>query len=235
MQEICAVIAAGGLGTRLKNYKNNISTKVLIEIGSKSMISSQVSQLSSWGIKNFVIITNPDFDLMIKEDVVKNHSEKNIKFIIQEKPLGIAHALLQAEKLVESYPKILFVLGDNFFGENPMLKLENRNIESMIFLKKVLNPNEFGVAKILNNNLIDIEEKPDTPSSDLAVVGLYLYSLNCFELIKKLKFSQRGELEISDLNNELIKTNSMQFEILDSWWIDAGTEERIEELKKLIL
>jgi len=235
MQEICAVIAAGGLGTRLKNYKNNFSTKVLIEIGNKSMISSQVSQISSWGIKNFVIITNPDFDLMIKEDVVKNHAEKNIKFIIQEKPLGIAHALLQAEKLVEGYSKLLFVLGDNFFGENPMLKLENRNIESMIFLKKVLNPNEFGVAKILNNNLIDIEEKPDTPSSDLAVVGLYLYSLNCFELIKKLKFSQRGELEISDLNNELIKTNSIQFEILDSWWIDAGTEERIEELKKLIL
>lgn len=235
MQEICAVIAAGGLGTRLKNYKNNFSTKVLIEIGGKSMISSQVSQISSWGIKNFVIITNPDFDLMIKEDVVKNHAEKNIKFIIQEKPLGIAHALLQAEKLVEGYSKLLFVLGDNFFGENPMLKLENRNIESMIFLKKVLNPNEFGVAKILNNNLIDIEEKPDNPSSDLAVVGLYLYSLNCFELIKKLNFSQRGELEISDLNNELIKTNSMQFEILDSWWIDAGTEERIEELKKLIL
>ena len=235
MQEICAVIAAGGLGTRLKKYKNNFSTKVLIEIGNKSMISSQVSQISSWGIKNFVIITNPEFDLMIKEDVTKNHSDKNIKFAIQEKPLGIAHALLQSEKLVENYSKILFVLGDNFFGENPMLKLENQNIESMIFLKKVLNPNEFGVAKILNNNLIDIEEKPDNPSSDLAVVGLYLYSLNCFELIKKLNFSQRGELEISDLNNELIKTNSIQFEILDSWWIDAGTEERIEELKKLIL
>ena len=235
MQEICAVIAAAGLGTRLKNYKNNFFTKVLIEIGNKSMISSQVSQISSWGIKNFVIITNPDFDSMIKEDVIKNHSDKNIKFAIQEKPLGIAHALLQSEKLVENYSKILFVLGDNFFGENPMLKLENRNIESMIFLKKVLNPNEFGVAKILNNNLIDIEEKPDNPSSDLAVVGLYLYSLNCFELIKKLNFSQRGELEISDLNNELIKKNSIQFEILDSWWIDAGTEERIEELKKLIL
>jgi len=235
MQEICAVIAAGGLGTRLKNYKNNFSTKVLIEIGNKSMISSQVSQISSWGIKNFVIITNPDFDSMIKEDVTKNHPDKNIKFAIQEKPLGIAHALLQSEKLVENYSKILFVLGDNFFGENPMLKLENQNIESMIFLKKVLNPNEFGVAKILDNNLIDIEEKPDNPNSDLAVVGLYLYSLNCFELIKKLNFSNRGELEISDLNNELIKTNSIQFEILDSWWIDAGTEERIEELKKLIL
>ena len=235
MQEICAVIAAGGLGTRLKNYKNNFSTKVLIEIGSKSMISSQVSQISSWGIKNFVIITNPDFDSMIKEDVIKNHSDKNIKFAIQEKPLGIAHALLQSEKLVENYSKILFVLGDNFFGENPLLKLGNQNIESMIFLKKVLNPNEFGVAKILNNNLIDIEEKPDNPSSDLAVVGLYLYSLNCFDLIKKLNFSNRGELEISDLNSELIKTNSIQFEILDSWWIDAGTEERIEELKKLIL
>ena len=65
-----------------------------------------------------------------------------------------------------------------------MVKIENQNIESMIFLKKVLNPNEFGVAKVLNNHLIDIEEKPDNPSSDLAVVGLYLYSLNCFELIK---------------------------------------------------
>ena len=181
MQEICAVIAAGGLGTRLKNYKNNFSTKVLIEIGNKSMISSQVSQISSWGIKNFVIITNPDFDLMIKEDVVKNHPDKNIKFVVQEKPLGIAHALLQSEKLVENYSKILFVLGDNFFGENPILKLENQNIESMIFLKKVLNPNEFGVAKISDNKLIDIEALPGNAFAGKGPNFLVIFSI-CFFL-----------------------------------------------------
>ena len=235
MQEICAVIAAGGLGTRLKNYKNNISTKVLIEIGSKSMISSQVSQLSSWGIKNFVIITNPDFDLMIKEDVVKNHSEKNIKFIIQEKPLGIAHALLQAEKLVESYSKILFVLGDNFFGENPMLKLENRNIESMIFLKKVLNPNEFGVASVDElGNVIHIEEKPEKPKSNLAVVGLYVFDSFAMDNIRKLSPSSRGEYEITDLINIYIdekKCTNVEFE---GWWVDAGTPDRIIELEDLL-
>ena len=234
MQEICAVIAAGGLGTRLLNYKNNNSTKVLIDIGRNSMISTQISQILSWGISNFIIITNPEFDHLIKEDIKNNHPKINVDFVIQNKPLGIAHALLQAEDYVSGYSKILFILGDNFFGENPFENLKIEELDTMLFLKEVSNPSEFGVARIENQKLISIEEKPKKSNSNLAVVGLYLYDLNCFDLIKKLDFSPRGELEITDLNNDLIKNNLVNFTTLKSWWIDAGTEDRIENLKKII-
>lgn len=234
MQEICAVIAAAGLGTRLKNYKNNHTTKILIEIGENSMISTQVKQILSWGINNFVIITNPEFDSLIREDIAKDHPNINVKFVIQNKPLGIAHALLQVELIVKEYSKILFVLGDNFFGKNPIDKLLIQDFDTMIFLKEVSNPNEFGVAKIESSQLVEIIEKPKNLISNLAVAGIYLYDLDCFELIKKLQYSRRGELEITDLNNELIKKNLVNYKILQSWWIDAGTEDRIEKLKKII-
>tara|TARA_B100000900_G_scaffold414864_1_gene442829 strand:- start:6851 stop:7555 length:705 start_codon:yes stop_codon:yes gene_type:complete len=234
MQEICAVIAAAGLGTRLKNYKNNHTTKILIEIGENSMISTQVKQILSWGINNFVIITNPEFDSLIREDIAKDHPNINVKFVIQDKPLGIAHALLQVELIVKEYSKILFVLGDNFFGNNPIDKLLIQDFDTLIFLKEVSNPNEFGVAKIESGQLIEIIEKPKNLIGNLAVAGIYLYDTDCFELIKKLQYSPRGELEITDLNNELIKKNLVNYKILQSWWIDAGTEDRIEKLKKII-
>lgn len=234
MQDICAVIAAAGLGTRLRNYKNNHSTKILINIKDNSMISTQVNQILSWGIKNFVIITNPEFDSIIREDINETHPNINVNFVVQDKPLGIAHALLQAETIVNNYSKILFVLGDNFFGENPIDKLNIQNYDTMIFLKEVTNPNEFGVAKVESSQLVEIIEKPKNTDSNLAVVGIYFYDKSCFELIKNLEYSERGELEITDLNNELIKKNLVHYKILESWWIDAGTEDRIEKLKKII-
>lgn len=101
MQEICAVIAAGGLGTRLKDYKDNKSTKVLIQIENMSMISSQIEQIFQWGVKKFIVITNPEFDELIRKDIHNNHSSKDINFAIQHTPSGIAHALLQVEKLIK--------------------------------------------------------------------------------------------------------------------------------------
>ena len=235
MEKISAVIAAAGLGTRLKNYKGNTSTKILIDINKQSMISLQIKQLSSWGIKKFVVITNPEFDELIKNDLKKNHPNKDIKYTIQEKPLGIAHALKQAENCVKKESKILFILGDNFFGENPIQNINlDDDSEAVLFVKPVSNPEEFGVANIVNDKIKIIEEKPKKPSSNLAVLGLYLYSYDCFELIEKLDFSARGELEITDLNNLYIKSRNVSLKTLNDWWIDAGTEERIEELKKLI-
>ena len=235
MEKISAVIAAAGLGTRLKNYTGNTSTKILIDINNQSMISLQIKQLSSWGIKKFVVITNPEFDELIKNDLKKNHPNKDIKYTIQEKPLGIAHALKQAENCVKKESKILFILGDNFFGENPIQNINlDDNSEAVLFVKPVSNPEEFGVANIVNDKIKIIEEKPKKPSSNLAVLGLYLYSYDCFELIEKLDFSARGELEITDLNNLYIKSRNVSLKTLNDWWIDAGTEERIEELKKLI-
>ena len=235
MKKISAVIAAAGLGTRLKDYKDNSHTKVLIKIRQSSMISEQISQLSGWGIERFVIIANPEFYSLIKDDINVNHADKDIDYAIQEKPLGIAHALLQSKDLIENNSKILFILGDNFFGENPIIDLDISKINnSVLFLKEVNNPQEFGVAQVVDEKIINIVEKPTDPTSNLAVVGIYLYDYNCFELISKLEFSKRGELEITDLNNLLIKKSSVDYKILKSWWIDAGTEERIESLKKLL-
>ena len=235
MKKISAVIAAAGLGTRLKDYKDNSHTKVLIKIRQSSMISEQISQLSGWGIERFVIIANPEFYSLIKDDIDVNHADKDINYAIQEKPLGIAHALLQSKDLIENNSKILFILGDNFFGENPIIDLDiNKINNSVLFLKEVKNPQEFGVAQVEGEKIINIVEKPTDPTSNLAVVGIYLYDYNCFELISKLEFSKRGELEITDLNNLLIKKSSVDYKILKSWWIDAGTEERIESLKKLL-
>ena len=235
MEKISAVIAAAGLGTRLKNYKGNDFTKVLININNQSMISLQIQQLSSWGIKKFVVITNPEFDELIRNDLKNSHPNKDIKYTIQDKPLGIAHALKQAENCVERESKILFILGDNFFGENPIqnINLDN-NFDTVLFLKSVSNPREFGIANVVNEEIKMIEEKPEKPQSNLAVLGLYLYSYDCFELIDRLEFSPRGELEITDLNNLYIKSKNVSFTTLNDWWIDAGTEDRIEELKKLI-
>ena len=235
MKKISAVIAAAGLGTRLKDYKDNSHTKVLIKIRQSSMISEQISQLSGWGIERFVIIANPEYYSLIKDDINVNHADKDIDYAIQEKPLGIAHALLQSKDLIENNSKILFILGDNFFGENPIIDLDiNKINNSVLFLKEVNNPQEFGVAQVEGEKIINIVEKPTDPTSNLAVVGIYLYDYNCFELINKLEFSKRGELEITDLNNLLIKKSSVDYKILKSWWIDAGTEERIESLKKLL-
>lgn len=235
MKKISAVIAAAGLGTRLKDYKDNSHTKVLIKIRQSSMISEQISQLSGWGIERFVIIANPEFYSLIKDDIDVNHADKDINYAIQEKPLGIAHALLQSKDLIENNSKILFILGDNFFGENPIIDLDISKINnSVLFLKEVNNPQEFGVAQVEGEKIINIVEKPTDPTSNLAVVGIYLYDYNCFELISKLEFSKRGELEITDLNNLLIQKSSVDYKILKSWWIDAGTEERIESLKKLL-
>ena len=235
MKKISAVIAAAGLGTRLKDYKDNSHTKVLIKIRQSSMISEQISQLSGWGIERFVIIANPEFYSLIKDDIDANHADKDIDYAIQEKPLGIAHALLQSKDLIDNNSKILFILGDNFFGENPIIDLDiNKINNSVLYLKEVNNPEEFGVAQVEGEKIINIVEKPKDPTSNLAVVGIYLYSYNCFELISKLEFSKRGELEITDLNNLLIQKSSVDYKILKSWWIDAGTKERIESLKKLL-
>jgi glucose-1-phosphate thymidylyltransferase len=235
MRKNYAVIAAGGLGTRLKDYKNNNHTKVLIDIGGISMISLQVKQLKSWGFINFIIITNSEYNDMIKTDIQSNFDEIHVEFVIQASPLGIADALSHASKKIPHESLVTFVLGDNFFGENPLKGLDWENFEGAnLFVKEVENPEEFGVLELHENNVINLHEKPKEYISSLAVVGLYVYEYSCFEYIKLLKPSNRGELEITDLNKIYMNNKQLNFRAIESWWIDAGTEERIEELKNLI-
>ncbi len=230
-----AVIAAGGLGTRLKSYKQNNSTKVLIDINGISMISLQIKQLISWGLSNFVIITNPEYHDMIKDDVNSNFKDINLNFVVQLKPNGIADALSYAGKHIPDNSIVTFVLGDNFFGSNPLINFNLDNFSGAhLFVKEVSNPQEFGVIKVVDDKVVNLYEKPKDYISPYAVVGLYIYEYNCFEYIKLLKPSARGELEITDLNKLYLNQKNVNYSILESWWIDAGTEERIKTLKNLI-
>ena len=235
MEKNYAVIAAGGLGTRLKDYKQNNYTKVLIDINGTSMISLQIKQLISWGLNNFVIITNPEFHDMIKNDVESNFNNINIDFVVQLEPNGIADALSYASEKIPENSLITFVLGDNFFGSNPLINFDLDNFSGAhLFVKEVSNPQEFGVIEVSADRVINIHEKPQDYISSFAVVGLYIYEYKCFEYIKHLKPSERGELEITDLNKVFLSKKNLNYSILKSWWIDAGTEERIKNLKDLI-
>jgi len=234
------VIAAGGLGTRLTNFRNSGTTKMLLEVNGIPMINRQIQQMIEWGMDDFVIITNPEYDSLTKEITTKNFSNINLNFVIQNEQLGISHALLQAEPYIKNTERVVFILGDNFFELNPLdgknvLKTNNK-VGSYIFTYEVENPSDFGVA-ILNDEgkVISIEEKPEEPKSNKAIVGLYVYDNTVIEKIKRLTPSLRGEYEITDLNNLYINEGLCESIDINGWWIDAGTPERIEELETKLI
>ena len=236
MEEITCIIAAGGLGKRLQGFRNNDKTKVLLEVNGTPMINQQITQILSWGIKKFVVITNPLFDKLTQEVTKKSFPDLDIKYAIQEEPLGISHALSKAEKFLTGSEISLFVLGDNFFGENPIKNINFDQINQFggchVFTIEVNNPQEFGVLVLDQNGKIDaIEEKPEKPKSNKAVVGVYIFDNKVISNIKKLTPSSRGEYEVTDLINIYINNNIASFSELNSWWIDAGTPDRILELE----
>ena len=237
MNNIKTVIAAGGLGTRLQGFRGNDSTKILLEVDGKPMIIRQIEQLIDWGLDNFIIITNPSFDELIKDVITSYFPEKNISFTIQHEQKGISHALMCAEKYVFPGDTVFFILGVNFFENNPAenIKMEDlaKNKGAHIFSYKVENPQEFGVAELdSENNVISIEEKPIKPKSKQAVVGIYIYDDSVMDKIKTLKPSERGEYEVTDLNNLYIQDGKCKNITIDGWWIDAGTPDRIIDLEE---
>ena len=234
MSKIYTVIAAGGLGKRLQNFRNSKKTKMLLEINGQSMITKQLNQLISWNLDNFIIITNPKYDKLIKDDLSKNMPDLNVEYSLQDEQLGVAHALLQAEKLVPEDAKILYILGDNFFEFNPLINLDISKSNASIFLTKVSNPEEFGVVEIVDNKIKSIQEKPTNPKSDYIAVGLYLFDNFCFEYIKSIQKSDRGEYEITSLIEKYLNNHSLNYQFTTGWWVDAGTPEAIKTIEKLL-
>jgi len=234
MSKIYTVIAAGGLGKRLQNYGNSKKTKMLLEINGQSMITKQLNQLISWNLDNFIVITNPKYDKLIKDDLSKNMSDLNVEYSLQDEQLGVAHALLQAEKLVPEDAKILYILGDNFFEFNPLKDLDISKSNASIFLTKVSNPEEFGVVEIVDNKIKSIQEKPTKQKSDYIAVGLYLFDNLCFEYIKSIQKSDRGEYEITSLIEKYLDNHSLNYQFTTGWWVDAGTPEAIKTIEKLL-
>ena len=235
VENIKCIIAAGGLGTRLQDFRGNKSTKILLDVKGTSMINRQISQLYKWGMRKFVIITNPEYLDMVKEDTLNKFDNLKIDFTVQEEPKGISHALYQARDFINVNEKIFFVLGDNFFENNPFNNFHLDKFEegACIFTTEVSNPEEFGVAEIdSDGNVLSIEEKPNHPKSNAAVVGIYIFDDSVFKKIETLEPSARGEYEVTDLCNIYVNENKCLNLDLNGWWIDAGTPDRIIELEE---
>jgi len=152
---------------------------------------------------------------------------------IQEQAGGIAQALGLAEDFADK-KDVAVILGDNIFQDSVRKAVESFRSGSRIFLKEVPDAGRFGVAEINGKNIISIEEKPAQPKSNFAVTGLYIYDQAVFEIIRTLKPSGRGELEITDVNNEFIRLGKMDFSMLNGYWSDAGTFESLFRASELV-
>ena len=224
------IILAGGHATRLRPATTVIS-KQLLPIYDKPMIYYPLSTLMSIGIKDILIISDPN-NLKLFKSLLGNGKKYgvNFKYAVQKKPRGLADALLVGEKFLNNSCSAL-ILGDNiFYGSNleKILKSTSLKNESTIFGYPVKDPQRYGVAKFnKKNKLIKIIEKPKKPPSNLAIPGLYFYDEEAPKIAKKINPSKRGELEISDLNNFYIKNKKMNIVELNKemTWLDTGTLE----------
>ena len=205
------------------------------------MIYYPLSTLMLGGIREYLIITNPPY-LKLYQDLLGygDNLGINIRYKVQKKPEGLPQAFIIGEKFINNEP-VCLNLGDHIFFGNDVNRLLKKNINSFkkttIFAYRHKKSNEYGVINLdKKNKPISILEKPNKPKSNLIVCGLYIYDKNVVELSKNLKFSKRGELEISDLNNLYLKNNTLNVEIIDkkNHWIDAGSPEKIFEASKLI-
>ncbi len=220
------VILAGGLGMRLFPL-TKITNKHLLPIYNKPMIYYPLTTLINAGIDDILIVTggNNAGDFLKLLGNGKEFGLKHINYTYQEGEGGIAEALKLAEFFADG-EKICVVLGDNLIEKNitgAVKAFEKQKEGAKILLKEVSDPQRFGVPEIVGDRIVRIQEKPQTPTSKYAVIGIYLYDYAVFDIVKTLKPSSRGELEITDVNNEYIARGTMTYDILDGWWSDAGT------------
>jgi len=231
------VILAGGLGTRLYPL-TKVTNKHLLPVHDKPMIYFPIQTLINAGIDDILIVTggNNAGDFLRLLGNGKEFGLKHINYTYQEGEGGIAEALRLAE-FFASGEKICVVLGDNIIEKNIRKAVDNfrRQKEgAKILLKEVPDPQRFGVAELKGDRIVRIEEKPKKPKSQYAVIGIYLFDQEVFNIIKTLKPSDRGELEITDVNNAYIENGLMTWDILEGWWTDAGTFESLLRANQLV-
>ena len=219
------VILAGGLGTRLFPL-TLVSNKHLLPVYNKPMIYYPIETLVGAGLKDILIVTGGNHAGEFLRLLGNGHQFglKHINYTYQRGEGGIAEALGLAKHFADN-EKIVVILGDNIIEKNirtSISRFKRQKDGAAIFLKKVRNPEEYGVAEIRDGRVVNIIEKPKRPGSNLAVLGIYMYDNRVFDIIRTLKPSRRGELEITDVNNAYIKAGSMRYEMLTGGWADAG-------------
>ncbi|MFA6078637.1 MAG: sugar phosphate nucleotidyltransferase [Candidatus Omnitrophota bacterium] len=231
------VILAGGLGKRLHPL-TKITNKHLLPIYSKPMIYYPLQTLVDAGIEDILIVTGGrnagDFLRLLGNGSA--FGLKHINYTYQEGEGGIAEALGLAKHFAGD-DKIVVVLGDNIIQKSIAKDVEDFRKQpkgAKILLKKVEDPERFGVASFKGNKIVSIEEKPKKPKSDYAVIGIYMYDSQVFEIIRSLKPSKRGEFEITDVNNAYLKKGMLTYGILDGWWTDSGTFDSLLRASNLV-
>jgi glucose-1-phosphate thymidylyltransferase len=231
------VVLAGGLGSRLSPL-TKITNKHLLPVYNQPMIYYPIQTLINAGIDDIMIVTggNSAGDFLKLLGNGKDFGLKHLNYTYQEGEGGIADALSLVEHFADDEP-ICVVLGDNIIENNIRRAAEdfrNQSKGAKILLKEVHDPQRFGVPELDGDKVLQIEEKPSDPKSNLAVIGVYFYDATVFEIIKTLVPSGRGELEITDVNNHYINRGEMTWNELDGWWTDAGTFESLLHATNLV-
>lgn len=225
------VVLAGGLGSRLHPL-TKVTNKHLLPVYKEPMIYYPIRTLVNAGIDEILIVTggNNAGDFL---RLLGNGSEfglRHLNYTYQEGEGGIAAALSLAEHFADN-DKIVVVLGDNIIEKNIGKAVESfrgQKEGAKILLREVPDPQRFGVPVFEEGKIIRVDEKPKVPASSYAVIGIYMYDSAVFNFIKTLKPSERGELEITDVNNFYIRAGKMTWDVLDGWWTDAGTFESLQ-------
>ncbi|MBI4432170.1 MAG: NTP transferase domain-containing protein [Candidatus Omnitrophica bacterium] len=231
------IILAGGLGKRLGPL-TKITNKHLLPIYDRPMIYYPLETLVEAGIKDILIVTGGQHAGEFLRLLGNGHAFglKHINYTYQEGEGGIAEALGLARYFAEGQ-KCVVILGDNIFETNLKPYVDNfkrQKSGARVLLKRVPDPERFGVAQLNGRKILNIQEKPKKPASDLVVTGVYMYDREVFNIIDTLKPSHRGELEITDVNNAYIQKNGLEYDILKGWWTDSGTFDSLLRANQLV-
>jgi glucose-1-phosphate thymidylyltransferase len=231
------VVLAGGLGTRLRPL-TAVTNKHLLPVYDQPMIYYPIQTLVNAGITDIMVVTggNSAGDFLKLLGNGKAFGLKHINYTYQEGEGGIAEALSLVEHFGAGDP-VSVVLGDNIIEGNiaaAVRAYRHQGKGAKIILKKVPDPHRFGVPELDGKRVLRIEEKPEAPKSDYAVIGIYMYDGEVYDIIRTLKPSGRGELEITDVNNAYIERDEMTWEQLEGWWTDAGTFESLLHASNLV-
>ncbi|GAB2669932.1 sugar phosphate nucleotidyltransferase [Paenibacillus thermoaerophilus] len=230
------IILAGGTGSRLYPL-TKVTNKHLLPVGKYPMIFHPIYKLIEAGIEEILIVTGKEHMGDVVNLLGSGHDfGVTFTYKVQDQAGGIAQALGLAENFVNG-DKSVVILGDNIFNDSICPYVEKFRAQergAKILIQEVEDPERYGVPELSGDRIVSIEEKPKQPKSNYCVTGIYMYDSQVFDIIKSLSPSSRGELEITDVNNAYVKKDLLTYDILPSWWTDAGTFPSYAKANQLV-